>query len=59
VSPERIRYTLSGLDLPAERWQIVAWAEHYGADAITLYELHRLPCKSYRTIGEVLDAIRG
>ena len=54
---DRSRYALAGLSFPAERWQIIPWANDYGADAITLHDLHNLPRQSYRTISEAIDTI--
>ena len=57
INSERFRYALAGLRFPAERWQIVAWANDYGADAFTMDDLHNLPRRSYRDIRDVIDAV--
>jgi hypothetical protein len=54
-----IRFVLDDLDFPAERWEIVTAAEHYGADAATCEWLRRLPLRAvpYQNIQEVIDAL--
>jgi len=54
---ERFRYALAGLRFPAERWQIVAWAHDYGADAFTMDDLHNLPRRSYRDIRDTINTV--
>jgi hypothetical protein len=34
---DRLRYVLDGVTFPVERWELIAGAEHYGADAATLH----------------------
>ena len=53
----RLRQVLSEADFPAERWQLLAWAEHYGADSVTLQELHGLSPGRYETIDRVVRAV--
>lgn len=53
----RLRQVLDGLSYPAERWQIVTWAELYGADTLTRAELAALPAGSYHAIGEIIAAV--
>ena len=57
INSERFRSALAGLRFPAERWQIVAWANDYGANAFTMDDLHNLPRRSYRDIRDVIDAV--
>ncbi len=48
---------LDGLTFPAQRWQILATAEYYGADGDTLRLLHSLRATQYRTFADVTDDI--
>ncbi len=55
----RLRQVLEGLRYPAQKWQIVTWAETYGADATTKTELAGLPLAPYRCVGDVLTGVAG
>src|SRR5664279_2997200 len=35
---DRLRYVLDGVTFPVDRWELIARAEHYGADAATLHD---------------------
>jgi len=50
---------LDGLSFPVDRWELVARAEHYGADATTLHELRALSERRYRSLTDVINAIAG
>jgi hypothetical protein len=54
---DRLRYVLAGLSFPVNRWELIAFAEHYGADATTLRELHMLPQRRYWSLPDVIGAI--
>ena len=54
---QRITQVLAGLDYPAARWQVLAEADHYGADAGSRQQLHALPSLTYRDLGDVLVAL--
>ena len=58
-SSDRLRYVLDGLLFPVDRWELVARAEHYGADATTLHELRALPERRYWSLPDVINAIAG
>lgn len=45
------------LPFPAFRWQLIAQAAVYGADAVTMAKLHRLPVRRYADMDEVAAAI--
>lgn len=49
----RVRYVLAGLAFPAHVWQLVAQADHYGADAQLRAEIVALPSRRYVTLLEV------
>ena len=53
----RLRQVLQDVPFPAERWQLVAWADHYGADATTMQELRSLPARQYLSIEHVLHRV--
>ncbi len=48
---------LDGLSYPAEKWQITACAEIYGADVHTRRELYDLPAKTYESVEHITDAL--
>ena len=54
---QRLRYVLAGLSFPAQRWQVIAEAEHYGADARTRSELRALPEARFETFAALLWAL--
>lgn len=53
-SRQRICQVLAGAPFPAARWQLMAHAEHYGADAATRSDLWRLPAAVYDDLPSVL-----
>jgi hypothetical protein len=48
-----LEQVLSGLNYPAEKWQIVTQAEIYGADGGTRARLRALPLRSYLDCADV------
>lgn len=54
---QRLRPVLAGLSFPAQRWQVIAEAEHYGADARTRQELHVLPDARFESYASLLWAL--
>ena len=50
---------LDGLSFPVDRWELIARAEHYGADATTLHELRALAERRYGSLTDVINAIAG
>jgi hypothetical protein len=54
---ERIGQVLAGLEFPAAKWQLIMFAEEYGADAETRAELWSIPTGSYRDLPAVLGAL--
>jgi hypothetical protein len=53
----RLATVLRNVTFPAARWQLLAAADAYGADVISKTELHDLPEREYRTVGEVIRAV--
>ena len=51
---DRLRYVLDGLTFPVDRWELIARAEHYGADAATLHDLRDLPPRRYGSLTDVI-----
>ncbi len=51
---QRITQVLAGLEYPAARWQVLAEADHYGADSASLAQLWTLRAGTYRNLGSVL-----
>ena len=56
---DRLSYVLDGLSFPVDRWELVARAEHYGADGTTLHELRALSERRYWSLTDVINAIAG
>jgi hypothetical protein len=54
----RIGSVLAGVSYPARTWQLLAEAQHYGADIHTRTELGRLPVGTYLSLEAVLRALR-
>jgi hypothetical protein len=48
---------LAGMRFPADRWQVLAHVDHYGADPGTRHLFWNLPERSYPTAGSVLAAL--
>lgn len=59
VEKQSLRFVLDGLTFPAERWEIVAAADFYGADVHTSRRLRGLPLRNrpYRDLQDVLRAL--
>ncbi|MFR9803995.1 hypothetical protein ACL02T_17095 [Pseudonocardia sp. RS010] len=43
----RLGHVLAGLSYPAAKWQIIAHADHYGADSVSAAQLWSLPVGTY------------
>jgi hypothetical protein len=54
---DRLGYVLDGMSFPVQRWELIARAEHYGADATTLDELRSVPEGRYGSLTDVVNAI--
>ena len=54
---QRLQQVLAGQRFPAERWELIVGADHYGADALTKNELHALPAVRFRSLADVLHAV--
>jgi hypothetical protein len=54
---QRIAQVLAGLAYPAAKWQILAEADHYGADSASRAQLWSLPARIYPGLGDVLAAL--
>lgn len=54
-----IRQVLADLRYPAERWQVIAEAQYYGAGSECITRLVRLPVRSYANIDEVTRELPG
>jgi hypothetical protein len=53
---DRLRYVLDGVTFPVERWELIARAEHYGADAATLHTCGPCPT-AVRSLTDVINTI--
>jgi hypothetical protein len=51
------RPILAGQPLPAARWELIVGAGLYGADALTMSELHALPAVRFGSLADVLKAV--
>jgi hypothetical protein len=54
---QRISQVLAGLDFPAAKWQLIMYAEEYGADSTTRADLWSLPTGVYTDLSRVLAAL--
>jgi uncharacterized protein DUF2795 len=54
---QRISQVLAGLDFPAAKWQLIMYAEEYGADSTTRADLWSLPTGIYTDLSRVLAAL--
>ena len=54
---DRPRFVLNGTSFPAERRELIARAEYYGADPATLRELQSLEQRRYAGLTDIIDAI--
>ncbi len=52
-----VRLVFGELPFPAFRWQLIAQAAEYGADAVTMGKLQRLPPRRYSDCADVSAAI--
>ena len=52
-----ISEVLNGLRFPAERWQIITYADDYGLDAASCNVLRGLPLRQYRNPAEVASVL--
>jgi hypothetical protein len=52
-----IQQVLAGLAFPAERWQVIAQAQYYGAGPAYSTELAQLPARTYQSLREVAIAL--
>jgi hypothetical protein len=57
ATDQRLRHVLAGLSFPAQRWQVIAEAEHYGADTRTRRELRALPDARFDSFASLLWAL--
>lgn len=53
----QVGLVLAGLVFPAQRWEIMMFAEHYGADRFTRQRLADLPEGRYRDLAAVTTAL--
>lgn len=53
----RVRQVLAGLPFPAAKWQLIIYAEEYGADAATRSEIWALPVGTYPDLSAVLASV--
>jgi len=54
---DRLGYVLDELSFPVHRWELIAGAEHYGADAASLQELRTLPDGCYWSLSDVINTV--
>lgn len=57
TTSRRVANALAGLRFPAMRWQLIAEADYYGADALTRDELTELPIQSYPDLAAVISTL--
>ena len=57
VDVQRIRHVLTGVSFPAAKWQLIAHAEEYGADATTRADLWGLPAGTYDGVAAIVAAL--
>lgn len=57
VYSHEIAYALSGMQYPAQLWQIRAWAAHNGAGYELRQALYRLPAREYAEPGDVVTQL--
>lgn len=48
-----VQQVLVGLTFPAQRWQLIAQAQYYGAGPAYTAELTQLPARTYQSMREV------
>jgi hypothetical protein len=53
----RISQVLAGLRYPAAKWQVLAEADHYGADVASRAQLWTLPAGTYADLSGVLGQL--
>jgi hypothetical protein len=53
VDKAGIRDVLDGLRYPAERWELIAQAQNYGAHSACTRELSLLPVREYTSLWDV------
>jgi hypothetical protein len=56
---QAVRQVLRGLTYPAEKWQVIAQAQLFGADVGTTTRLYDLPMRRYRSTSDVTTALDG
>ena len=54
---DRLGYVLDELSFPVHRWELIAAAQHYGADPATLQELHTLRDGRYWSLSDVVNTV--
>jgi hypothetical protein len=53
VDVQHLTRSLEGMRFPAQRWQILAWAEHNGAGMQLRAALQFLPERTYPSVSEI------
>jgi hypothetical protein len=53
VDVQHLTRALEGMRFPAQRWQILAWADHNGAGLQLRAALQFLPERAYRGLSEI------
>jgi len=54
---QRISDVLADLCYPAQKWQVLAEADHYGADSASRSQLWALPAGTYPDLDSVLEEL--
>lgn len=54
---DRVRRVLSAADFPADKWELVRYAERADADADTIRALRAMPPVSYANVNEVVQSV--
>jgi Protein of unknown function (DUF2795) len=58
ISTIQLRHAALGVTYPAERWELLAFAEYNGACANLLSSLQRLPVVQYHSVSHIVDSLR-
>lgn len=54
---ETLKASLSGMDFPASKEQIVSYAENHGVDQATVRALRAMPTADYENVAEVQRSV--
>jgi hypothetical protein len=54
---EQLTYALRGASYPAQRWQLLAWADHNAVGSQLRDAVWRLPVRTYANLCQVYDTV--